>query len=85
MTRFVCYGRPTQRAPDPRANTGVMMVGRFAARFQAVLVAQGWFRQSDYIASRLVVEPVETHQRVPRREHAGQAASRWAAENTQGI
>ena len=43
------------------------------------------FRQSDYIASRLVVEPVETHQRVPRREHAGQAASRWAAENTQGI
>jgi len=23
---------PTQRAPDPRASTGVMMVGRFAVR-----------------------------------------------------
>jgi protein-S-isoprenylcysteine O-methyltransferase Ste14 len=35
-----------------------------SARFQALLLASSWFRQSGGISSRLVVEPVETHQRV---------------------
>jgi len=49
-----------------------------SAHFQAVFLTQGWFRQSSVASSHLVVEPVETHQRVPRREHAEQAAHRWA-------
>ena len=53
-----------------------MMVGRFAARFQAVFAARSCFRQIGCISSRLVVEPVETHQRVPRQTTPGQAASR---------
>ena len=33
-------------------------------RFQVVCVAWSWFRQNGVVSSRLVVEPVETYQRV---------------------
>ncbi len=41
-----------------------MMVG-FCA-FSGGLRGLSWFRQSGVVSSRLVVEPVETHQRVTR-------------------
>jgi len=64
----------TQRASDVATAT---LVG--LAVFSSSLLGSSQFRQSGVISSRLVVEPVETHQRVPRRERAGQAANRWAA------
>jgi hypothetical protein len=63
----------TMRAPDPRQRASGPWWWE-SGRFQALYVAWGWFRQSGVVSSRLVVDwrsRVETHQRVPRREHAG--------------
>ena len=38
-----------QKAPN---NACTRLVGRFAARFQAIFVARGWFRQSGVVSSR---------------------------------
>jgi len=48
--------------------------------FSGSFLRSSWFRQSGVISFRLVVEPVETHQWVPRRERARQATSRWAIQ-----
>ncbi len=42
----------TQRAPDPRASAGAIVVG--LAAFSSSSWAQGWFRQNGVISSRWV-------------------------------
>jgi len=53
---------PTQRAPD--VATAPRRRWWESARFQAVSLVRAGFRQSGVLSSHLVVEPVETHQRV---------------------
>jgi hypothetical protein len=57
--------RPTKRAPD----AGALRVARFQAFFHASA-----FFQSDGV-------PPPAPARVPREEHAGRAANRWADNN----
>jgi len=50
--------------------------GTLRGAFSSSFLGSSWFRQNDFVSSCLVIEPVETHQRVPPKERAGQAASR---------